>query len=148
MSVLAVAVPLVFGAIFEAGRSGGDAGLDNRSAVIIPACITAVERSRDGEPGWFEATPAGTAFPADGDTWALGFGEDGRVVGRVTKEQYEQGLREWEGEPVRYLAALTAVSQEGASGPDSPLRLTITIEHPAAAPAQKRGRTEFHSTIR
>jgi hypothetical protein len=88
------------------------------------------------------------AFPANGDTWALGFSEDGRVVGRLTREQYEQGLRELEGEAVRYLAALAAVPQETPADPDSPLRLTITIEHPAALPAQRRGRSEFHSTIR
>lgn len=148
LSVLAVAVPLVFGAIFEAGRSGGDAELDNRSASIIPTCLSAVERAREGVPGLFEASPPGMAFPANGDTWALGFSEDGRVVGRLTREQYEQGLRELEGEAVRYLAALAAVPQETPADPNSPLRLTITIEHPAALPAQRRGRSEFHSTIR
>lgn len=147
MSVLAVTVPLVFGAIFEAGRSGGDAESDNRSASIIPACISAVERAREGKPGWFEESLPGTAFPAEGDTWALAFADDGRVVGRVRKEQYETGLRELDGEQVRYLAALTAVTQEGAP-PNSPLRFTIVIEHPAALSAQRRGRYEFHTTIR
>lgn len=148
MGVLAVAIPLVFGAIYEAGRSGGDAELDNRSASILPACMTAVERARDGVPGMFEASPAGSAFPADGETWALAFTEDGSLVGRVTKAQYENGLQVLEGETVRYLAALAAVPQEEPSQPDSPLRLTITIEHPASLPANRRGCSEFHSTIR
>jgi hypothetical protein len=148
VGVLAVAVPLVFGAIFEAGQSGSYAGLDNRSASIIPACLTAVERAREGKPGWFESSPPGTAFPLHGDTWALGFSEDGRVLGRLTKEQYETGLRDLEGEVVRYLAVLSAVAQPGEAAADSPLRLTIIIEHPAAQSAGSRSRSEFHSTIR
>lgn len=148
VGVLAVAIPLVFGAIYEAGRSGGDAELDNRSATIIPACVVAVERARGGMPGWFEASSPGTAFPADGEKWALAFAEDGRLVGRVTKEQYDQGLRELEGESVRYLAAMSAVPQPDPAHPDSPLRLTIEIEHPAGIPTERRNRSEFHSMIR
>jgi hypothetical protein len=148
MGVLAVAVPLVFGAIFEAGRSGGSAELDNRSASIIPACITAVERAREGMPGWFEASPPGTAFPADGEIWALGFSGDGSVLGRLTMEQYQHGVRSLEGEAVRYLATISAVPQAGEGAADSPLRLTIRIEHPAAAPTQRRERSHFHSSIR
>ena len=147
LGVLAVAVPLVFGAIFQAGRSGVDAELDNRSTAIIPACLAAVERAREGRPGWFDPSPAGTAFPANGDVWALAFSEDGRVLGRLTKDEYEQGLKQKEGESVRYLATLSATPQSENPSPNSPLRLTITIEHPAIAPAQRRGQLEFHSSI-
>jgi len=148
LGVLAVAVPLVFGAIFQAGRSGIDSELDNRSTAIIPACLAAVERARVGSPGWFDPSPSGTIFPANGDVWALAFSEDGRVLGRLTKTEYEQGLKQKEGEPVRYLASLSAAPQTANPPPDSPLRLTITIEQPAIATAKRRSQIEFHSSVR
>lgn len=148
MSVLAVAIPLVFGALVEASRTGGDAGMDNRSASIIPACIQALARAREGLPGWFEASPHGRVFPREGDVWALAFSEGGNLVGRVSKAEYENGLRELAGESVRYLASMSARPQEEAAATGSPLRLAIIIEYPAAAPSDRRGRQEFYSMIR
>lgn len=157
VGVLAVAIPLVWGAIAESGRSGSDAIGDARSGAILTECITAIARARAESPGWFEPSPPGHPFPPPGDVWALAFGEDGRVVGRVTKSQYDGGLRRLHGAKVRIIAAVSAEQEMGLISPNGPspgvppvvpLRLTVRVEHPAAAPLPSRMVTEFYSSLR
>jgi hypothetical protein len=157
VGVLAVAMPLVWGAIAESGRSGVDAVCDARSGTILTECFSAIARARAESPGWFEPSPPGHSFPPQGDVWALAFGEDGRVVGRVTKSQYDSGLRRLHGAKVRIIAAVSAEKDMGLISPNGsapgtppavPLRLTVTVEHPAVAPLPSRVVTEFYSLLR
>jgi hypothetical protein len=148
LGVLAVAVPLVFAAMGEAGHTGHEAEHDNRSATILPLCLDAVERMRNGTPGCFDPCPAGSPFPPDGEIWALAFAGNGRLAGRVAKEPYQQGLRQLGGTEVAYLARLAAAPQADTSSNNQTLRLTITIEHPANRPAAQRSRSTFQSSVR
>ena len=157
VGVLAVAIPLVFGALAEAGRSGEQSGTDSRSTAILAECMGCVGRIRAQKPGWFEPAAAGVPFPPSGTVWALAFAEDGHLIGRVEKTDYENGLRELNGQSVRYLATLRATASPATVATGSlaaneaviqPLRLAISLEHPATAAASRRKVQVFHSLLR
>jgi len=148
VGVLAVAVPLVFGALAEAGKSGSSAQAETRSAWIVPACMKEIQASRDGRPQYFAATVTGQPFPPAGDVWALAFGPDGRPVGKLTKSLYERGMKQLDGEPVRFIAVLSAEPETSApSGTTPMLRTRISVEYPSSAPAARRGKLDFHTRI-
>jgi Tfp pilus assembly protein PilV len=147
VGVLAVAVPLVFGSLAEAGKNGASAQAETRSAWIVPACMAEIQASRDGRPQFFTSTAIGQPFPAAGDVWALAFSADGRPLGRVGRSLYENGLKELAGEPVRFIAVLSAVAEPPASGATPMLSACISIEYPSSAPAARRGKIDFNTRI-
>lgn len=147
MGVLAVAVPLTYGALAEAGKAGLSAQAETRSTWIIPACIEEIQNSRAGSPQYFTATKIGQPFPPAGDVWALAFAPDGRPVGKMPKSFYDRGTKELDGKPVRFIAVLSATSQSAATGTTPMLNARITIEYPASVPAKSRGKIDFHTRI-
>ncbi len=148
VGVLAVAIPLVFGAIAEAGKTGGSAQAETRSTWIIPICLDEVQASRNGVPRFFTSTKTGQAFPSGSDIWALAFSEDGSPIGKIPKSDYDKGLRQMDGEQVRYIATMSATPiATSKSGVTPMLRLTVSLEYPAAAGAGKRSKLDFHSRI-
>lgn len=147
IGVLAVAIPMVFGAIAEAGKSTMASEAETRSTWMVPVCLDEVLASRAKRPVYFTATDVGQAFPPAGDVWALAFSEEGKPIGKITKSQYDKGLRELSGKPVRYIATLNSVSEVTASSGTPLLRLKIAIEYPAISKAAKRGKLDFHSRI-
>jgi hypothetical protein len=148
VGVLAVAVPLVFGALAEAGKSGMAAEAETRSSWMVPACMEEIRASREGRPQYFTPTTTGQPFPSAGDVWALAFTAEGRAVGKISKTQSDKGLQELNGETVRYIALLNAAAETPVAGVTPMLRTRITIEYPAAAPAVKRSKLDFHTRIR
>jgi prepilin-type N-terminal cleavage/methylation domain-containing protein len=108
VGVLAVAVPLVFGALAEAGKTGLASQAETRSTWMIPACIDEIQASRDGRPQFFTATTTGQSFPPAGDVWALAFSPEGRPVGRLSKALHDKGTKELDGKPIRFIAVMSA----------------------------------------
>jgi hypothetical protein len=147
VGVLAVVVPLVFGTLAEAGKSGLASEAETRSTWMIPACMEEIQASRDGRPQYFTATASGQAFPPAGDVWALAFSPEGKPVGRLSKALSNKGLKELDGKPVRYIALLSATTQAAASGTTPLMKTRISIEYPAAAPTAKRAKLDFHTCI-
>lgn len=149
VGVLAVAIPLVFGTFVESGKVGMSAEAETRSNWIVPACLAEIDASRAGKPAYFSATSPGQPFPDGNDLWAIGFTAEGRAVGKVGKSDYEKGTRGSTADPVRYIATLSAEPESEPATPGGPLlmRTTIAVEYPAAAPAEKRERLEFHTRI-
>jgi len=148
VGVLAVAVPLVLGTIAEAGKSGLFAQAETRSTWIIPACMEEIRAVRDGDPQYFTPVSVGQPFPPTGEVWALGFAPDGRPVGRIARSQYDRGSTELNGEPVRFIAVLSAANTpQTATGSTPMLQTRITIEYPASAPANRRDTIDFHTRI-
>ncbi len=146
MGVLAIAIPLVFAAVAESGKTGISAEAETRSAWIVPACLREIEASRAGTSRYFPATSAGDTFPPGGGVWALGFAADGSLVGKMDKSSYDQGVAKITAGPVRYIASLAA--EEIVPAVDPPmLRVRISLEYPSAAPAAKRRRLDFHTRI-
>jgi Tfp pilus assembly protein PilV len=146
VGVLAVAVPVVFGALAEAGKTRFSAQAETRSSWIVPACLAEIHASRDGRPQYFTATTSGQPFPPAGDVWALGFAPDGRPVGKLSKTLYDRGAKELDGKPIRFIALLSAAAESVAQQTPM-LRARISIEYPASAPASRRGKLDFHTRI-
>jgi hypothetical protein len=151
MGVLAVVIPLVFGAIAESGRSGISAEADTRCAWIVPQCVEEIRLSRESK-GSYNTVP-GQAFPAAGDVWALAFSPEGKLLGKLGKEAYEKsgGVRDFQGEPVAYLATLSATGPAAADpakpGAANMLTARITVEYPSGVPMAKRQKLEFYTSL-
>lgn len=147
VGVLAVAVPLVFGALAEAGKTSFASQAETRSTWMIPACIDEIQASRDGRPQFFTATTTGQPFPPAGDVWALAFSPEGRPVGRLSKALHDKGAKELDGKPIRFIAVMSAQNPTTSPGDLKMLRTRIAIEYPASAPAAKRSKLDFHTRI-
>jgi hypothetical protein len=147
VGVLAVAIPMVFAALAESGKSGLASQAETRCAWMISACMEEIRASRDGRPRFFSATAAGQEFPPAGEVWALAFAADGTLLGKLANYPYQSGTRELNGRNVRYIASLRAFRDPSAT-PDAPmLRVDISIEHPAIHHAGRRERIDFHTRM-
>ena len=147
MGVLAVAIPLVFGALAESGKSGMSSEAETRSTWIVPTCMAEIQASRDGRPQFFTATTTGQIFPPAGDVWALAFSAEGRPIGKISKTVYDKGTQELNGQTVRYLATLSSATTQTPPGATAMLRTLITLEYPSALPVAKRQKLEFFTRI-
>ena len=149
MGVLAVAVPLVFGALAESGKSGQTSEAETRSTWMVPLCMEEIEASRAGKPRYFTATAVNASFPAGGDVWALAFSAEGKPVGKMTKATYDKGATNVDGKAIRYIASLSAapvVTPAGSAAPPMS-RVRISLEYPSGAPAAKRQKLDFYTRI-
>ena len=147
MGVLAVAIPLVFGALAESGKSGMSSEAETRSTWIVPACMEEILASREGRPQFFTATAVGQVFPPAGEVWALAFTPEGKPIGKLAKGIYDKGTKELNGQPVRYIASISSATSTSTSGVTPLLRTRISLEYPASAPAAKRQKLEFYTRI-
>ena len=147
VGVLAVAVPLVFGAIAEAGKGGQSAEAETRAPWIVRTCMEEIQASRDGRPQYFATTTTGQPFPPAGDVWVLAFSADGKPVGKLSKSLYDKGSKQLDGKAVRYIAVLSASTQPPVANTTPMLKSRVTIEYPASAPAKKRSKLDFHTRI-
>jgi type II secretory pathway pseudopilin PulG len=147
MGVLAVAIPLVFGALAEGGKSGMASEADTRSTWIVPSCMAEILASREGRPQFFTATAVNEIFPPTGEVWALAFSPEGKPIGKITKAVYDKGTKELDGKPVRYIASLSSATTPTAAGATPMLRARIALEYPASAPAKKRQTLDFYTRI-
>ena len=150
MGVLAVAIPLVFGALAESGKSTLAAEADTHSTWIIPACMAEIQASRNGSPQFFSNTVTNETFPPQGEVWVLAFSKEGLPIGKITQSDYAIGIKQIDRKPIRYLAKLSAEhppSTEMNLGQTPILRVLISLEFPATSPAAKRQKREFYTRI-
>lgn len=147
MGVLAVAIPLVFGALAESGKSGLSSEAETRSTWMIPTCMEEIQASRAGKPLFFTATTVGQTFPPAGDVWALAFSPEGKPIGKLSKSTYEKGTKEVNNQPARYIASISSATTTTPSGATPMLQARISLEYPATSPAAKRQKLEFYTRI-
>ncbi len=147
VGVLSVAIPLVFGALAESGKSGMSSEAETRSTWIVPTCMEEILASRDGKPQFFTTTTVGQVFPPTGDVWALAFSAEGKPIGKISKSVYEKGTKELNGQTVRYIATLSSATTPTPAGATPMLRALITLEYPSAVPLAKRQKLEFYTRI-
>jgi hypothetical protein len=147
IGVLAVAIPLVFGALFEAGKSNVSSEAETRSTWIVPACMDEILASREGKPQFFTATAVGQTFPPPGEIWALAFSPEGKPVGEITQSDYAKGLKEQNGQSIRYVATLASAATTTQAGAIPMLRAHITLEYPSSLPLAKREKLHFYTRI-
>lgn len=147
IGVLAVAIPMVFGTIAEAGKSGMATEAETRSVWIVPACMEEVRASREGRSQYFAKTTIGQTFPNAGDVWALAFSPEGRPIGKLAKSAYDAGVKELNGSRVGYIATMTSAQAPVKAGTTPMLRLHVAVEYPAAAKSTRRSKLDFHTRI-
>jgi hypothetical protein len=147
VGVLAVAIPLVFGALAESGKSSMASEAETRSTWVVPICMEEIEASRDGKPLHFTASSAGEPFPSAGGVWALAFSAEGTLAGKVSKAAYNSGTKEIDGKPVRYIASLSSTAMPVKAGATPMLLARISLEFPSTAPAAKRQKLDFYTHI-
>jgi len=149
VGVMAVAIPLVFGAMAESGKTNFSSEAETRSTWIIPACIEEIRASRAGQPQFFTATAIGQAFPPAGDIWCLAFSAEGKALGRIMKSDYENGIKTINGQPAFYLATLTATPQTPGKAVGNPrmLAVNVKLEYPSGTPAARRQKLDFYTRI-
>ena len=147
MGVLATAIPLGFGVLAEAGKCTLASQAETRSTWIIPACMDEIHASRDGCPRYFPATTSGQTFPLAGERWALAFSPAGNPVGSISRTLYDRGTRVLDGQSVSYIVSMDSTMAPEKS-PGTPLmRVHLSLEYPAAAPAAMRRKLDFHTRI-
>ena len=147
VGVMAVAVPLVFGALAESGKSGMSSEAETRSTWMVPLCMDEIRASREGRSEFFTPTLTGQTFPPGGDVWVLAFSQDGKPVGKVSKALYDKGAKELNGEKIYYLTSMSSSALATQTGSPTMLRAKITMEYPAGAPAAKRQKLDFFTRI-
>ncbi len=145
--VLAVAVPLVGGVLGRAAQTAEAARADTRSTWIIPACIEEIRASRAGCPAYLPNTKCGQEFPPDGDVWALAFTPAGKPLGRVARDHYARGTREIGGVAVGYIVSLSSSPAPADTAGQPLLPVHVSMEFPAAAPADHRRKLAFHTLL-
>jgi hypothetical protein len=147
MSVLAVAIPLVFAALAESGKCNNSAECETRSTWIVAVCMEEIQASREGKSEFFTATKLTETFPPAGEFWALAFSSEGKPIAKITRSEYDKGIKEINGKPIRYLTTLSSLQISEKGMIPIILRTSISLEYPSVAPLSKRHKLAFHSLI-
>jgi len=145
--VLAVAIPLVGGVLARAGQCAIAAQADTRSTWIIPACLDEIRASRTGCPRYLPPSTNGRVFPPGGEVWALAFSAAGKPLGRVARAPYARGTREIAGVAVCYIVSLSSSPAPAEMAGPPLLPVHLSLEFPAAAPADHRRKLSFHTLM-
>lgn len=147
IGVLAMAVPLVFGVLSEAGKCELAARAETASIWMVDACLDEIRASRDGCPQYLAPTAIGQAFPPPGEVWALAFSREGQALGSLSKDRYEHGTKDANDKPARYVAALASAMAPAKPGMPPLLRVHISLEYPAATPAVQRHKIDYYTHL-
>lgn len=143
VGILALAIPLVLGALVESGNSGTSAAAETRCGWMVPACLDELKAAADGKSAVLPKIPLGTAFPASGEVNGIAFGAGGESLGAVNKAAYETGVRRMSDTDVRYIAVLEGEVLPAKAGSVAMRSIRVSIEYPASAPASKRTKLDF-----
>jgi hypothetical protein len=147
IGVLAVAIPMVYATMTQAGKSALSSKAETRCTWMIPSCMDEIRASREGRPQYFTTTSTGQIFPPAGDVWALAFSPDGKPVGKISKSIYDKGTRQVDGKNVLYLASMTATTATVKAGETPMMNIRISIDYPASSPVAKRQKLDFYTRI-
>lgn len=147
MGMLAVALPLVSAVMARSAQSMATAQAESRCAWIIPSCVQEIEAAHQGKARFLPELTRDQPFPAPGATLALAFSADGRALGCVEPKAYLTGTHKLAKEAVRYIAAISCQPAAARPGTPSMRNLRLTLEYPAAAPAAKRKKLDFHTRL-
>jgi type II secretory pathway pseudopilin PulG len=145
VGVLALAIPLVLGALVESGDSGTTAAAETRASWIVPACLNELKAAADGKSLLIPPTPLGEMFPASGQIYGIAFTAGGQAIGPVDQSAYAGGVGKLNDQDVRYITTMQGEVLAAKPG-SAPMRsVLVTIEYPAVAPAGKRSKLEFYT---
>jgi len=137
LGVLAVVIPLSVAGIAGSMNSDAASRMDSMAASMVAACLE--EWNAEQSKGGLAEEPVSSA--GDEEVRVIGFASTGEPLGRVTAEDYQKGCRKG---GMLYLARLGNEPDE-ESRPTRKVR--VSVEFPAAAPADKRQRLEFFTRL-
>lgn len=147
VGVLAVAVPLVLGTMAQSGEANASSLAETRCSWMVPLCMDELKLAMKGRSEVIPELKPGQDFPSSGHL-VLGFSGEGSLLGKVAGSDYETGVSKLAENPVRYLATMKGEMPGNIEdGIPASLAVTIAVEYPAAAPAAKRQRIEFHTKL-
>jgi type II secretory pathway pseudopilin PulG len=147
MGVLAVAVPLVLGAMAQTGGSNLAAQAETRSAWITRACFEELQCAMRGQSQYVQKLLPGEEFGTNNNV-LLCFGAEGGILGPLGATGYDGGVSTMAGEPARYIAVMSGEKERGVvQGESRGLKVKITIEYPSSAPVAKRQKLDFYTRI-
>lgn len=141
VAVIAVAVPLALAAVGRAGVTGAAARAETRAPGVAEWCRVELEAARRGRSGVLPPIAGDVALPAGGEALALAFDREGSLLGRVSAEDYEQGVDRIQDDSVAYVASLSGRAEPGG------VVVTVRVEYPAARPVGRRDAVSFHTIL-
>jgi len=147
IGLLTLAVPLVLGTLVKSGESGVASRVENRCALIVPACLAEIRAAREGRENLLTGLEAVPDFPIMGEFTCLGFGRRGEPVSKMEPADYDAGLRQSNAKGIYYFACIEAQTHEATSDSPAARRFKISVEYPAAAPVGKRQKLDFYTDM-
>lgn len=138
LGVLAVAIPLSVASLAGSVNADAASRMDSMAASMVATCLDEWSAAGKGE-GVFAGEPA--SLDGGEKIRAIGFASTGQSLGRVEAEDYRKGCRK---DGVIYLARL---ENEPVEESRPALKVRVSVEFPAAAPADQRQRLEFFTCL-
>lgn len=142
VGVLAVAAPLAIAALVRGGEGAAAARLESRAPTIVERCLVEIAAAREARSELLPPLAPGQPFGLD-EPLCLAFRHDGALLGRVDPADYESGLTG----DARVLVRLQGETTAERPGLPALLRIGLHLEHPAAAPRDKRRASHFHTRL-
>jgi type II secretory pathway pseudopilin PulG len=142
VGVLAVAAPLAIAALVRGGETATAARLENRAPALIERCLVEIAAAREARSELLPALTLGQPFGIDAPL-CLAFRPDGSVLGKVDPTDYAAGLTD----EARFLVRLQGHPAPARLGLPAMLRIDLRLEHPAAAPRERRRASNFHTLL-
>jgi hypothetical protein len=142
VGVLAVAAPLAIAALVRGGESASAARLESRAPAIVEHCLAELAAAREARSDLLPPLPPGQPFGL-GEPLCLAFRHDGALLGRVDPADYESGVTG----DARFLVRLQGETAPVRPGFPALLQIRLQLEHPAAAPRDRRRASPFHTRL-
>ena len=149
VGLLALAIPWLHAAWSAAKDDLNQAAVEDLAHHACTVTLSQIDAARDGKSSSLPPIPPGTPIPPANEIWALGFGPDGSLLGRVAPERYQSGCRADAAIDLQQPAAcLMRIDAAGvSSGTTPPIPLRLILEYPASKPAASRHKHIFHTLI-
>ncbi len=146
IGVLAVVAPLALAALLKSGEGGASARAETRATAIVESCLSEIKTSRDGTSKHLPGLKPGIAFGTT-EVLCLAYRADGTLLGRVEAGKYEAGSGKVGDQDAVFLARVQGELDDTRTGFPAMLTVKVTVEHPAAAPSEKRRKMDFFTKL-
>lgn len=126
-AIAGLMLPLAMVVVADAGRECSRNRMEGVSLWVVPVCVQEFDEAE-------EVSVCAVAA-------------DGRVMGRVTEAEYQDGLDQIDGMAVRYLCRVS-VAESTIPKERGLKRVMVSFESPAKAMATMRRRLEYQSLLK
>lgn len=144
VGVLACGIPILLAAFGKAGACHEATMAESQAVHLVPACLRELQAAREGRGTWLRSIADMDLLKRD-EVLALAVSPEGAILGQVSREDYQRGMKERDGAGVQALVRLTA--KRSAARPQL-WSVQMAVESPAAAPQRQRKACSFSTMIR